>query len=128
MTAHLIALLTLIAIAAAAPDPAVAGPAERRTEDAAAAAKRSKDETEKLRANQPAVHERRTLIRKHRDALERAEWGEEKSAHKAVDAARDAERATRKSGEAGRERALRQRRLERDLRRRREIDDDRRRR
>ena len=121
MTARLIALLMLIAIAVAVPGPVLAGPAERRAENAAAAAKRSKDATEKLRANKPFAHERRALPR-YRDALERAERREERAAHKAADATRDAERAARKVASAGRERKFRQRREDRKERRRREID------
>ncbi len=121
MTARLIALLMLTAIAAAVPGPAFAGPAERRADAAAAAAKRNKDATEKLRANKPFAHERRALPR-YRDALERAERREKKAALKAADAARDAERAARKAASAGRERKLRQRREERKERRQREID------
>ncbi len=123
MTARLIALLMLTAIVAAAPGPVLAGPAERRAEDAAAAAKRDRGATEKLRANKPAVHDRRALP-SYRDALERAEWLEEKAMRKAADAARESGRAARQAESAGRERKLQQRREDRKERRQRELDDN----
>ena len=121
MTARLMALLMLTAIAAAESDPVLAEPAERRAEDAVAAAKRDKGATEKLRANKPFAHERRAL-RSYRDALERAERREERSAHKAADAVRDAERAARQAESVRRERTLQHRRDDRKERRQREID------
>ncbi len=121
MRARLIGLLMLTAMVVAAPGFVLAGPAERRAEDAANAAKRDKGATEKLRANKPPVHDRRALP-SYRDALERAEWREEKAARKAVDAARDAGRAARQAESAGRERKVQQRRENRKERRQREID------
>jgi Skp family chaperone for outer membrane proteins len=123
MTARLIGLLMLTAFIATAPGTVLAGPADRRAEDAAAAARRARDTTEELRANRPAEHDRRALPG-YQDDLERAEWHEEKAVRKAKDADREAGQATRKIESAGRERKNQQRREDRDKRRQREIDDE----
>jgi len=123
MTARLIGPLMLTAMVAGAPGPALAGPAELRAEDAAAAAKREKDTMEKLRANEPAVHDRRAQPG-YKDALERAERAAEKAAREAADAARDAARAARDAASAGREHKREQRRDERKERRERDADDN----
>lgn len=118
MTAHLIALLALIAATATVHGQALAGPVEPRAEHAAAAAKRSMDATEKLRANKPFPYERRAL-RNYHDALERAERHEERAVTKAGNANRDAKRAARRATNADPARKLRQRRDERKERRKR---------
>ena len=120
VTAPVIALLMLIAIVSAT-GPVFAGQAERRAEDAAAASKRDKKATEKLRANRPPAHDRRALPG-YEDALERAEWRLEKSEHKAANAAREAERAEHWAEKAGRERKLQQRREDRNERRQRQTE------
>ncbi len=132
MTARLIGLLVLTAIAAAPLDSALAEPAERRAEgaadaaqrsaeDATTAAKRDKGATEKLRASEPPTHKRREL-RSYHDALERADRREKRSARKAADAVRDTEHAVRQAERARRQRTLRQRHEDRRRFRQRELD------
>ena len=107
------------------PGPAFAGQtgqAERRAEDAAAAAKRDKNATETLRANRPAVHDRRALPG-YEDALERAEWRLEKAEHKAGNAAREAKRAVHRAEKGDRERKVQQRRAGRRERLQRQADE-----
>ena len=79
---RLCGLLILPVLIAAYPVPTIAGSADRRAEDAAAAAKRDRNATDDLRKNKPAAHDRRALPG-YEDALERAERRAEKSDWKA---------------------------------------------
>ena len=119
---RLCGLLMLPVLIAVHPVPALAGSADRRAEDAAAAAKRDRNATNDLRKSKPPAHDRRALPG-YEDALERAERRAEKSERKAINAARDAERASReKMNSAKRSRRFKQRIKERKERLRREID------
>lgn len=120
----LIAPLMLLAMTVVAFDATGAGPLQRQAEDAAAAAERSKEETRRLRANEPLPHARPALKRQHKDALERAVRQERKVRRNAAGAVHDANRAARRAADVSRERGARQRRQEqkREERRRREVD------
>jgi hypothetical protein len=108
-------LLLLAAIHAAHADPIVPGPAERRSEDSAAAAERARDEVDKLRSDRPPVYDRRALPA-WEDDLERAERREENTGDAAARAAREAEQAERRAKELSRQRDVMERREERDER------------
>lgn len=127
MTA-IIARLTglLLAISVGAVAPAFGGSADRRAEDAAAAAKRATDKVETLRENPPPAYDRRALP-PYEDALERAEREAEKSSFEASNAAREAARAARQS-KAGdkRQNKFKKRIIERKKRLRREAEEHRR--
>jgi hypothetical protein len=120
-TAPLIAALMLTATVANS-SQGIAGSADRRAEDAAAAVKRDKSELDKLRENRPAVHDRRALPA-YDDALESAERRLEKAEHKADNTAREAVRAARQAEKAGKLRKLQQSREDRKERRRRQSGD-----
>lgn len=115
-TPFLTGLLLMAAIHAAHADPVVPGPAERRAEDAAAAAERARNDAERLRADPPPVFDRRALPA-YEDDLERAERLEERAEDAAARAAREAEQAERLTEELNRRREIMERREERDERR-----------
>ena len=124
MIARLTALFMFLVPILVTSLPAHAGPADSRAEDAAAAAKRAKDTTEKLRGNDPPVYDRRALPA-YEDALERAERREEKSSFEAGNAAREAARADRQAKKrAIRDGKIRLRLDERKKRLRREFDEN----
>jgi len=114
--------LLITAPVLAADSGVIAGPAERRAEEAAAAASRAKDATEKLHATEPAPHDRRARPA-YDDALERAERAEQRAIDRAADAAREAERAARQAESAARDRSRLEQRDERLKRWQRERDD-----
>lgn len=136
MRARFVFLLMLGAIAAGAgawgwasaqpagtPEEKAAAAARQRSEDAAKAARQDKDATKRLRANQPPVY-RRDEQPDYRDALDKAQRREDRSAHEAVDAMRDADRAARDAVRAQDERLHQQRLDDFNERRRRDLDGD----
>lgn len=124
MIARLTALFMFLVPILVTPLPAIAGPANSRAEDAAAAAERAKNTTEKLRGNEPPVYDRRAQPA-YEDALERAERREEKSSFEADNVAREAARVNRQAKKrAIRDGKIRQRLKERKKRLRREFDEN----
>lgn len=99
--------LPLLILSALAASAAIAGPeAERRAEEATAAAGREAGDGEILRGERPDAH-RRPALGRHLGEKERNKRAVDRAAEKAVRATRDAERAEERAVRRVRERATR---------------------